>query len=77
MLLSGPATIGVTTRVTVAVLKGGSMPRKHSIVLVPLQVPWLAVTETRFTFAGKVSVSMIFSTGPGGPPPPWLCTVMV
>ena len=64
MLLSGPATIGVTTSVTVALLEGWSVPRKHSIVLVPLQVPWLG-SQRQNHACGKVSVIVTFSTGRG------------
>ena len=57
MLLSGPAATGVTTSVTVALppIKG-SWPSEQLTVLVPVQLPWLGVTETKFTPAGNVSV---------------------
>jgi hypothetical protein len=68
VLLSGPATVGVTTKVTVALPKAGRVPREQLIVLVPAQVPWLGVTETKFTVAGKVSVIVTFGAGAGAPP---------
>lgn len=55
MLLSGPAMVGITTKVTVALLKAGRLPIEQLTVLVPSQLPWLGVVETRFTPAGKVS----------------------
>ena len=33
-------------------------------VLVPVQAAWVEVTETKFTFAGKVSVIVIVPEGP-------------
>ena len=39
VLLSGPATVGVTTKITVALLKIGRSPRLQKTELVPLQLP--------------------------------------
>lgn len=39
VLLSVPATVGVTTRVTVALPEFGKSPRVQLIALVPLQLP--------------------------------------
>ena len=72
VLLSGPATVGVTTKVTVA-LPGARVPRLQVMELVPLQLPWLGVTETKFTLAGKVSPIITFGALEG----PLLDTVMV
>jgi hypothetical protein len=54
VLLSGPASVGVTTKTTVALLLAGRA-KEQLTVLVPPQLPWLGVTETRFTLAGSVS----------------------
>jgi hypothetical protein len=50
---SVPATVGVTTRLTVALLPAAIEPRSQMTVLVPVQLPWLGVAETKFTPAGK------------------------
>ena len=60
VLLRTPNRLGVTTRVTVALPKAKSWPREQLTVLVPLQLPWLVVTETKFTLDGKVSVIVTF-----------------
>ena len=59
---SVPATVGVTTRLTVALAPAVIVPRSQTMVLVPVQLPWLGVTETKFTPAGKVSVIVAAST---------------
>jgi len=46
----------VTTISTVAVAPLGKMPRSHTTVLVPEQVPVLGVAETNVTPAGNASV---------------------
>jgi hypothetical protein len=52
-----PDVLGaVTTISTVAAAPLGKMPRLHTTVLVPEQVPVLGVTETKVTPAGKMSV---------------------
>lgn len=56
VFVSVPAAIGVTTRLTVALAPPAILPRLHTMVLVPVQLPWLGVTETKFTPAGKISV---------------------
>jgi hypothetical protein len=66
-LLSGPATVGVTTKVTVAMLKAGIPPRlQETSPLIALQLPWLGVTETKVTLAGKWS-PISTGAGPLGP----------
>jgi hypothetical protein len=65
VLLSVPAAVGVTTKVTVALPpKPWRLPRMQKTVLVPVQVPWLGVTETKLTPAGKVSVNGTLFEGP-------------
>jgi hypothetical protein len=54
VLLSGPACVGVTTKTTVALPLAGRAKEQWT-VLVPAKQPWLGVTETRFTLAGKLS----------------------
>ena len=56
VLLAVPTGVHLTTRVTVAVARSGSAPRLQTTVLVPLQVPWLGVTEIKLAPAGSVSV---------------------
>ena len=51
-----PATVGVTTRLTVALAPATIVPRLQVMVFVPVQLPWLGVTETKSTPAGKTSV---------------------
>ena len=53
---SVPAVVGVTTRLTVALAPAAIKPRLQTMVLVPVQLPWLGVAETKFTPAGKLSV---------------------
>ena len=53
---SVPAVVGVTTKLTVALLPAAIKPRLQLTVLVPVQLPWLGVAETKFTPAGKISV---------------------
>jgi hypothetical protein len=43
---------------TVAVAPLGNMPRSHTIVLLPEQLPVLGVVETNVTPAGRVSVKV-------------------
>jgi hypothetical protein len=50
---SVPAVVGVTTRLTVALAPATRKPRSQTTVLVPVQLPWLGVAETKFTPAGK------------------------
>lgn len=76
MLLSGPGTVGVTTNVTVAVPPNGKSPNWQVMVLVPLQLPRLGVTETKFTPADKVSDIVTFGAPPC-PPTGVAITVMV
>ena len=58
VLLKLPAAVGVTTRVTVALALLLIVPRGQLTVLVPLQLPWPGVAETKLTPAGKVSVKL-------------------
>src|SRR5437773_11921065 len=55
VLLRLPAVVGVTTSVIVAEAPLAKVPRLQVIVLVPLQLPWVDVTETRMTSDGNVS----------------------
>jgi hypothetical protein len=64
VLLSVPATVGATTNVTVALAKPWRAPRLQVTVLVPVQLPWLGVTETKLTPVGKVSVIVTIFEGP-------------
>ena len=54
---SVPARVGVTTRLTVSLVPAMIRPRLHTMVLVPVQLPWVEVAETKFTPGGKTSVS--------------------
>jgi hypothetical protein len=51
-----PVAVVMTTRVTVALALSVRMPRPQTTVLVPVQLPWLGVAETKLTPAGKMSV---------------------
>ena len=55
---SVPAAVGVTTRLTVAFAPTAIIPSSQTMVLVPVQLPWLGVAETKFTPGGKLSVSV-------------------
>jgi hypothetical protein len=69
-----PVVEGAVTRmVIVAVLLIPRLPTLHVIVLVPLQVPWLVVTETKVTPEGNVFVA----TTPVAADGPLLVTVTV
>ena len=50
---SAPAVVGVTTKLIVALAPATIKPRSQTTVLVPVQLPWLGVAETKFTPAGK------------------------
>jgi hypothetical protein len=50
---SVPPVVGVTTKLTVALAPATIKPRSQTTVLVPVQLPWLGVAETKFTPAGK------------------------
>jgi hypothetical protein len=50
---SVPAVVGVTTKLIVALAPATIKPRSQTTVLVPVQLPWLGVAETKFTPAGK------------------------
>src|SRR5947209_6544742 len=59
VLLSVPASVGVTTIVTLALLSNARFPRLQATVpLACAQVPWVDVAETNLTPAGNVSVSV-------------------
>jgi hypothetical protein len=73
VLLMVPATVGVTTIVTVALAPLARVPRVQVMVLVPLQLPWLADEETNVTPEGRVSVTATPVAVLG----PLLVTVMV
>ena len=73
VLLTPPAAVGATTIVTVVLAPLVKSPRLQVTVLVPLQVPWLGVAETKLTPGGKVSVI----TTPVAASGPLFMTVMV
>src|SRR5262245_31842708 len=51
--------------ITVALAPLASVPRLQVTVVEPLQVPWLAVADTKLTVAGSVSVRETLSAAPG------------
>jgi hypothetical protein len=70
LLLSGPTTVGVTTKVTEAKPEKSKSPRWQMMVLVPSQVPRLGVTETKFAPAGTLSFTVTFGAPPWPPRTP-------
>lgn len=67
---TGPVVGGrVTIREIVAVPAFATVPSEQVTVVVPLQVPWLGVTETNVVPAGSTSVTTTFSAafGPASP----------
>jgi hypothetical protein len=56
VLVFVPALVGVTTIVTVAEAPLARLPRLQVTMLVPLQLPWLGVADTKATPVGNVSV---------------------
>src|SRR5437879_1271437 len=59
VLLSVPASVGVTTIVTVAVAAFARFRRVQvTVPLVCAQFPWVAVAEPNVTFGGSVSVTV-------------------
>src|SRR5262249_54650945 len=72
-LLSVPAAFAVTVMTTVAFALTASDPRLQMTVLVPLQLPWLAVTVCSVVPAGSASVTCT-EVAVAGPP---LCAVSV
>ena len=71
VLVIFPATVGVTTIVTVAVVPLAILPRLQVTVPVwpasgVLQLPWVDVAETNFTLVGSVSVipTLVAVSGP-------------
>jgi hypothetical protein len=70
---SVPVVVGVTTKLTVALAPAAIRPRLQTTVLVPVQLPWLGVAETKVTPAGKISL-IVAVVGTGKPT---LDTVMV
>ena len=65
--------VGVTRRVIVAVAVLARLPSAQLRLLVPLQLPWLVLTELKVTPAGSVSVSVTALAGSG----PLLRTLIV
>jgi len=57
VLLTVPPGVRVTVKVTVAVPGLLMVSRLQTMVLVPLHVPWLGVTETRLAPLGSTSVT--------------------
>src|SRR5919198_2677182 len=60
-----PVWVGTTTISTVAVAPLPIVPRLQVTVAVPEQVPWLGVVELYVTFAGRVSVRVVFVAASG------------
>jgi hypothetical protein len=58
VLVIFPIAVGLTTILIVAVAEEARLSRAQVIVLVPLQVPWLEVAETKVTPDGSVSVTV-------------------
>jgi hypothetical protein len=73
VLLSIPVAVGLTTKITVALPPPGIDSSRHPIMVVPLQVPWLGVTETKSTPGGRMSLMSSLSEAPGE----WFVTVIV
>src|SRR3954447_25151556 len=61
-----PGRVVLTTTVTRAVAPFASGPRLQMIGRVPLQLPWLGVTETTVTAGGRASVRVtpVAASGP-------------
>src|SRR6185437_10696010 len=68
-----PLPVVVTVIVTVAEAFADSDPRVHTIVELPLQLPWLADAETSVTFPGSWSWKAPDATAAG----PWFWIVAV
>src|ERR1700686_3124785 len=66
MLLIVPAVVGLPTMVTVALVLVATAPRLHVTVVVPVQLPWLELAETKLTAAGRASV-MVTPVATEGP----------
>jgi hypothetical protein len=59
------AAVGMATTVTVTEAPGARVPRLQVIVVVPVQVPWLGVTETSVVFgSGSLNVTFVAVPGP-------------
>ena len=67
-----PCAVGVTTIVVTAEASAFTVPRAQVIVVVPLQIPWVDVAETKLTPGGSTSVRFTFVAGAG----PLLLTVI-
>ena len=65
VLVRAPDAVGVTTTVTVALAPLASVPRSHLMVLVPTQLPTLALTETKVAPAGRVSSTVVRGAAAG------------
>jgi hypothetical protein len=63
VLLTEPAVLAVTVIEIVALAPAASVPTLHVTVEVPLQLPWLAVDETKVVPAGSVSVTVTLVAG--------------
>ena len=68
-----PVVVGMTTMVTVALAPLISVPRLQVTVLVPEQLPRLAVADTKVVLPGIVSVTVTFDAEFG----PLFVTVML
>src|SRR6266478_2884495 len=53
-----PAAVAVTTKETEAVAPFARVPKLQVTVVVPVQMPWLGVTETNARPAGRTSVNV-------------------
>src|SRR5437899_6197783 len=73
VFVTGPAVVALATMDAEAEAPTASVPRLQLMVVVPLQVPWLGVAETRVIPAGSGSVKMTPVEGEG----PLCVTVMV
>jgi len=62
---SVPAALGRTTIVTVAVAAFASVPRAQVTVVVPEQLPWLELVETKLAPPGSMSVTLTPAAGFG------------
>ena|ERR1700676_339023 len=73
VLVTEPAIVALATMDAVAEAPTARLPRVQLMVLVPMQVPWLGVAETRVRPAARGSVKITPVEGAG----PLFVTVMV
>ena len=65
VLVNCPAIWGVTVMFTIAPAAFAIDPRLHVTVVVPTQVPWVGIAETKFMPGGRASVTVTFVAGDG------------